>query len=57
MNCNLRCSYELGEKMFSYNFNVRIPGRFHGHVGRFDTSNARAGNYSGDVGACKKTGR
>jgi hypothetical protein len=55
MSCNIRCGYELGGKMFSYNFNVTIPKRFHGRVGRFDTSNARAGNYSGDVGNCQKT--
>jgi hypothetical protein len=54
MDCNIRCNYELGEKMFSYNFNVTIPKRFHGRVGRFDTSNAKAGNYSGDVGTCRK---
>ncbi len=57
MNCNIRCSYELGEQMFSHSFNVTIPGRFNGRVGRFDTSNAKAGNYSGDVGTCKKVSR
>ena len=57
MNCNIRCSYELGEQMFSHSFNVSIPGRFQGRVGRFDTVNARAGNYSGDVGTCKKYSR
>jgi hypothetical protein len=55
MNCNIRCNYELGEQTFSHTFNVTIPARFNGHVGRFDTSNAKAGNYSGDVGTCKKT--
>lgn len=55
MNCSIRCNYELGEKRFSHFFNVTIPGRFHGRVGRFDTSNAKAGNYSGDVGTCKKS--
>jgi len=55
MSCNIRCSYELGEKMFSHSFNVTIPGRFQGRVGRFDTTNARAGNYSGELGSCKKT--
>ena len=57
MSCNIRCSYELGSQMFSHSFNVSIPGRFQGRVGRFDTVNARAGNYSGDVGTCKKGSR
>ena len=55
MSCGIRCNYELGERMFSYYFDVTIPGRFRGRVGRFDTSNARAGNYSGDIGSCKKS--
>ena len=55
MSCNIRCNYELGERMFSHTFNVRIPARYNGRVGRFETSNARAGNYSGDVGSCEKT--
>ena len=55
MNCNIRCNYELGDRMFSHSFNVTIPRRFHGRLGRFDTSNAKAGNYSGEVGTCKKT--
>jgi hypothetical protein len=57
MNCNIRCNYELGERMFSHSFNATIPGRFSGRVGRFDTSNAKPGNYSGDVGTCKKISR
>jgi hypothetical protein len=57
MNCNIRCGYELGERMFSHSFNVTIPARFNGRVGRFNTSNAKAGNYSGDVGTCKKVSR
>lgn len=57
MNCNIRCNYELGERTFSHSFNVNIPARFHGRIGRFDTSNAKAGNYSGDVGTCNKTSR
>ena len=57
MSCNVRCNYELGESMFSQSFNVTIPGRFQGRVGRFDTSNAKAGNYSGEVGTCKKSTR
>jgi len=54
VSCYIRCNYELGEQTFSHTFNETIPRRFHGRVGRFDTSNAKAGNYSGDVGTCKK---
>jgi hypothetical protein len=57
MSCNIRCNYSLGERMFSHSFTVRIPARFTGRVGRFDTSNAKAGNYSGDVGTCEKVSR
>ena len=57
MNCNIRCNYELGDRMFSQSFNVTIPARFQGRVGRFDTSNAKAGNYSGAVGTGKKSPR
>ena len=57
MSCNIRCNYSLGEQTFSHSFTVRIPARFSGRVGRFDTSNARAGNYSGDVGSCEKISR
>jgi hypothetical protein len=57
MDCNIRCNYELGENRFSHSFNVTIPGRFQGRVGEFDTGNARAGNYSGNVGTCKKVSR
>jgi hypothetical protein len=57
VNCNIRCNYELGTQMFSHSFNVTVPARFQGRVGRFDTTNARAGNYSGDVGTCKKDSR
>lgn len=57
MSCNIRCNYELGGKMFSHTFDVTIRARFQGRIGRFDTSNARAGNYSGDVGTCEKVSR
>jgi hypothetical protein len=57
MDCHLRCNYELGERMFSQSFNVTIPARYHGRIGRFDTSNAKAGNYSGEMGTCKKSPR
>jgi hypothetical protein len=55
MNCNIRCNYEIGGETFSHWFEVTIPARFNGRVGRFDASNAKAGNYSGDIGTCKKT--
>jgi hypothetical protein len=55
MSCNLRCNYELGGQTFSHWFEVSIPARFNGRVGHFDTSGAKAGNYSGDVGTCRKT--
>jgi hypothetical protein len=54
VSCNIRCNYELGSQMFSHWFSVTVPARFQGRVGRYDTVNARAGNYSGDVGTCKK---
>jgi hypothetical protein len=57
MSCDIRCNYELGERMFSHTFTVTIPKRFQGRVGRFDTSSARAGNYSGEVGSCEKVDR
>jgi hypothetical protein len=57
VNCNIRCTYELGAQMFSHSFNVNIPARFQGRIGRFDTVNARAGNYSGEVGTCKQYSR
>ena len=53
MNCSIRCNYEVSEKMLSYTFNVTIPGNFQGRVGRYDTSVAKAGSYSGDLGTCK----
>jgi hypothetical protein len=52
MRCDIRCGYELGEHRFSHTFNLSIPARFQGRLGRFDTHNARPGNYSGDVGNC-----
>ena len=55
MSCNIRCNYEFGERPFFHWFEVTIPARFSGRVGRFDTSNGKAGRYSGDVGTCKKT--
>ncbi|MBC8025605.1 MAG: hypothetical protein H7Y89_06420 [Steroidobacteraceae bacterium] len=57
VSCNIRCNYSLGEQTFSHSFTVRIPARFNGRVGRFDTSNGKTGTYSGDVGACEKVSR
>ena len=54
MNCNIRCNYEIAERMFSYTFSVTIPKRFHGRVGQFNTSTGKPGNYSGEVGTCSK---
>jgi hypothetical protein len=57
MSCDIRCNYELGERMFSHTFNVTIAARFQGRVGEFDTSNAKPGNYSGEMGDCVKVSR
>ena len=54
MTCSLSCGYELGGTRFSHWFEVTIPARFSGRVGRFDTNGARPGNYSGSVGNCEK---
>ena len=55
MNCNIQCNYEFGGKPFSHWFNVTIPKRYMGKVGRFETNGGRAGTYSGEVGTCRKT--
>ncbi|HTU64742.1 MAG TPA: hypothetical protein VMF52_02225 [Steroidobacteraceae bacterium] len=52
MSCNIRCNYDIGGTTFSHWFEVSIPKRFNGRVGRFDTSGGKAGNFSGDVGTC-----
>jgi hypothetical protein len=57
MDCAIRCNYELGTRTFTQYFNVTIPGRFHGRVGRFDTGEGKPGNYSGEIGTCKKVSR
>lgn len=54
LSCDIRCDYELGERMFSHTFTESIPARFQGRVGRHDVTNARAGNYSGEIGNCQK---
>ena len=54
--CNLRCNYELGGQTLSQWFEARIPAHFNGRVGRADTSGAKPGKYSGEVGTCRKTG-
>lgn len=55
MSCNIRCNFNLEGQTFTQWFEVHIPAHFNGRVGRFDTSGAKAGNYSGEVGDCKKT--
>ena len=55
LSCNIHCNYEFGGKPFTHWFEVTIPKRFMGRVGRFDTSGGRAGNFSGEVGTCRKT--
>lgn len=55
MNCNIQCNYEFGGKPFTHWFNVRIPKRYVGKVGRFDTNGGRAGTFSGEIGTCRKT--
>jgi len=55
MSCNITCNYQIEGNAFSHWFNETIPARYHGRVGKFDTSGARPGNFSGDVGTCKKT--
>lgn len=57
VSCNLRCNYELGGQMFSHVFSESIPRRFQGRIGHFDTSNGKAGRYSGEVGTCEKVSR
>jgi hypothetical protein len=57
MNCAIRCNYDIGESRLSYTFNVTIPKRFQGRVGRFDTETGKAGSYSGDVGSCEAVSR
>jgi len=55
MSCNLSCGYELGGHRFTHWFEVTIPARFSGRLGRFDTNGAKPGNYSGEVGSCEKS--
>lgn len=54
MFCNIRCNYEIEGKTLSHTFSETIPRHFQGRVGSFDTNNAKAGSYSGEVGSCKK---
>jgi hypothetical protein len=54
LRCDISCGYELGEHRFTHTFSVSIRSRFQGRVGRFDTNNARPGNYSGEVSNCAK---
>lgn len=55
MACDFRCSYEIGGQTFTHWFSETVPARYSGRVGRFDTSGGKAGNYSGEIGNCKKT--
>lgn len=55
MSCNIRCNYELGGQTFSQWLEVRIPAHFNGRVGKFETNGGKAGNYSGELGQCRKT--
>lgn len=54
LTCNLRCNYDIAGQAFTHWFEVSIPARFNGRVGRFDTSGGKPGSYSGDVGTCQK---
>ena len=54
MGCNIKCNYVQGEETFEHMFEVTIPAKFTGRVGRFNTFGGKAGNYSGEVGTCKK---
>ena len=55
MACNIHCNYEFGGKPFSQWLEVVVPARFNGRLGRFDTNGGRAGNFSGEMGTCRKT--
>jgi hypothetical protein len=57
MTCDIRCNYELAERMFTHTFTATIPARFQGRVGDFDTNNAKPGTYTGELGRCYKAGR
>lgn len=57
MHCEIRCNYELGDRMFSQLLDVTVPARFSGRIGRVDVSNAKPGNYSGEIGRCQKVER
>jgi hypothetical protein len=54
MFCNVRCNYEVEGKMLSHTFSETIPWHFLATIAKFDTSAGKAGNYSGNVGSCKK---
>jgi hypothetical protein len=57
MSCDIRCSYELGDRMFQQRFNVSIPGRYQGRVGQVDAVGAKPGNYQGEISNCRKITR
>ena len=54
MSCNITCNYQIQGKVFSHWFSETIPARYNGRIGKFDTSGATPGNYSGEVGSCRK---
>ena len=54
MSCNITCNYQIQGKVFSHWFSETIPAHYNGRIGKFDTSGAPAGNYSGEVGSCRK---
>lgn len=54
LSCNIQCNYEFGGKTFRHWFEVTIPRGFIGRVGQFDTNGGRAGNFSGELGTCRK---
>lgn len=55
MLCDIRCNYDFAGKVLSHTFTEAIPARYHGRVGRFETSGSKAGSYPGEIGACQKT--
>ena len=54
MSCNITCNYQIAGKVFSHWFSETVPARYNGRIGKFDTSGATAGSYSGEVSGCKK---
>jgi hypothetical protein len=57
MRCQIRCTYQMAERTFNHSFDETVPARFQGRVGRFDTTNGKAGSYPGDISRCEKVER